>query len=54
MRIGLALLLPILAAGCQSPPASKLPTKPAGGEPWVADLGDGRYRTRSGSATPST
>jgi beta-xylosidase len=46
-RIGLALLLPPLllaAAGCQSPPAAKLPAKPAGGEPWVADLGDGRYR----------
>ncbi len=36
------LLLPLLAgAGCQSPPA---PPAPAGDAPWVADLGDGRYK----------
>jgi beta-xylosidase len=39
-RIGIAVLLGLLAAGCQSAPAAR----PAGDEPWVADLGDGRYR----------
>lgn len=35
----LALLLPLALAACQS-----LDQAPAAGEPWVADLGDGRYR----------
>jgi beta-xylosidase len=40
-RIGMAVLLAVLAAGCRSAPA----TRPAGhDEAWVADLGDGRYR----------
>jgi beta-xylosidase len=40
-RIGGAVLLAVLAGGCGSAPAAR----PAGpDEPWVADLGDGRYR----------
>jgi beta-xylosidase len=40
-RIAGAVLLAVLAAGCQSAPAARTP---GADEPWVADLGDGRYR----------
>jgi beta-xylosidase len=40
-RIGTAVLLSLLAAGCQSPPAAQRDLR---NEPWVADLGDGRYK----------